>query len=140
LADQTLRVWDLESGQSLRTLQGHTGWVNGVVVTPDQYHAVSASADHTLRVWDLESGQSLRTLTGHTDVVSAVALTPDGRRAVSASADHTLRVWDLESGECIAAYTAEGSITRCAVALDGRTIIATDRVGRGHFLWLEEVF
>ena len=27
--DKTLRVWDLESGQCLRTLEGHSGAVNG---------------------------------------------------------------------------------------------------------------
>ena len=81
--DQTLRLWDLESGQTLRTLEGHTDWVRAVAVTPDGRRAVSASGDQTLRLWDLESGQTIRTLEGHTDWVSAVAVTPDGRRAVS---------------------------------------------------------
>ena len=63
--DKTLRVWDLESGQSIRTLEGHSSRVTGVAITPDGRRAVSASDDKTLRVWDLESGQSLRTLEGH---------------------------------------------------------------------------
>jgi WD40 repeat protein len=64
--DQTLRVWDLESGQTLRTLQGHKDVVSAVAVTPDGRRAVSGSDDATLRLWDLESGQTLRTLQGHT--------------------------------------------------------------------------
>ena len=44
--DRTLRLWDLESGQTLRTLEGHTDWVNAVAVTPDGRRAVSASAGH----------------------------------------------------------------------------------------------
>jgi WD40 repeat protein len=43
--DSTLRVWDLESNQSLRTLEGHTSGVNGVTVTPDERCTVSASWD-----------------------------------------------------------------------------------------------
>ena len=82
-SDHTLRFWDLESGQTLHTFEGHTGWVNAVAITPDGRRAVSASSDRTLRLWDLESGQTLRTLGGHTELVSAVALTPDGLRAVS---------------------------------------------------------
>jgi WD40 repeat protein len=85
----------------------------------------------------LESGQLVRTLEGHLDVVNAVAVTPDGHVAVSASSDHTLRVWDIESGICIAVFTGESPISRCAIAPDGRTIIAREKSGRGHFLRLE---
>jgi WD40 repeat protein len=52
--DKTLKVWDLETGRALRTLEGHSNWVRGVAVTSDGQRAVSASYDHTLKVWDLE--------------------------------------------------------------------------------------
>src|ERR1035441_8954013 len=45
-SDQTLRVWDLESGACLRTLE-HTGLV-GEGVTPDCRRAVSGSWDKTV--------------------------------------------------------------------------------------------
>ena len=53
--DNTLKVWDLESGRALRTLEGHSACVSGVAVTPDGKRAVSASEDKTLKVWDLET-------------------------------------------------------------------------------------
>jgi DNA-binding beta-propeller fold protein YncE len=46
--DSTLKVWDLETGQALRTLEGHSGWVHDVAVAPDGKRAVSASDDKTL--------------------------------------------------------------------------------------------
>jgi hypothetical protein len=66
-------------GPLLRTLEGHTSFVNAVAVTPDGRHVVSGSNDTTLKVWDLESGEVLRTMEGHSDTVEAVAITPDGR-------------------------------------------------------------
>ncbi|MGA8027723.1 MAG: hypothetical protein WB992_11300, partial [Bryobacteraceae bacterium] len=54
--DSMLKVWDLENGRELRTLEGHSSWVNSVAVTADGKRAVSASDDHTLKVWDLERG------------------------------------------------------------------------------------
>ena len=123
--DNTLRVWDLESGQSVRTLEGHSDSVHGVAITPDGRRAVSASSDKTLRVWDLESGQSVRTLEGHSRSVHGVAITPDGRRAVSASWDNTLRVWDLESGQSV--RTLEGhssSVNGVAITPDGRRAVS----------------
>ena len=34
----------------VRTLEGHSGYISGVAVTPDGRRAVSASGDHTLKV------------------------------------------------------------------------------------------
>jgi formylglycine-generating enzyme required for sulfatase activity len=134
-----LRLRDLESGQLLRTFEGHTGLVNAVAVTPDGRRAVSGSSDGTLRIWDLGTGQTLRTLKGHTSSVNAVAVTPDGRRAVSSSNDGTLRLWDLESGKEIATFTGEDRMCCCAVTPDARTIVAGDDSGRLHILRLVEV-
>jgi WD40 repeat protein len=136
--DQTLRLWDLGTGQTIRSFEGHTDRVWAVAVTPDGRRAVSASRDQTLRLWDLGTGQTIRPLEGHTDSVWAVAVTPDGRRAVSASWDKTLRVWDLVSGKEIATFTGESEMLSCAVAPDGRTIVAGDILGQVHFLRLVE--
>ncbi len=122
---ETLRLWDLESGQCLRTLAGHTGAVRSLSVTPDGRWAVSGSGDSTLRVWDLESGQCLRTLEGHTGRVYSVSVTPDGRRAVSGGEDKTLRVWNLESGQCL--RTLEGHskwVISVSVTPDGRWAVS----------------
>jgi WD40 repeat protein len=54
--DKTLRVWNLMTGEIERTLQGHTGPVNAMAVTPNGRHVVSSSYDSTLRVWDLKDG------------------------------------------------------------------------------------
>jgi WD40 repeat protein len=136
--DNTLRVWDLETGETKATLLGHTNFVRALAVTLDGRHAVSGSADKTLRLWDLESGQTLRTLEGHTDWIQAVAVTPDGRHVVSGSADSTVRVWDLKNGKEITTFTGEYEMWSCAFAPSGETIIAGDRSGRMHFLRLVE--
>jgi WD40 repeat protein len=49
-------VWDLANGECVRTLTGHSSYVNAVALTPDGNTAVSASRDKTLRVWDLANG------------------------------------------------------------------------------------
>jgi hypothetical protein len=63
--DKTLRIWDLESGESLRTLEGHTqGHCRGCDLrrAPRRLGVVGQNAADL----DLESGESLRTLEGHT--------------------------------------------------------------------------
>ncbi|WP_228369600.1 NB-ARC domain-containing protein [Methanothrix harundinacea] len=109
----------------LRTLKGHSSWVNAVAVSPDGRRAVSASYDNTLKVWDLERGEEIRTLKGHSNWVSAVAVSPDGRRALSGSYDNTLKVWDLERGEEIRTLKGHyGWVSAVAVSPDGRRAVS----------------
>ncbi len=126
---------DVESGETIRTLEGHTSGVRAVAVL-DERRVVSASQDHTLRVWDVESGETIRTLEGHTDGVNAVAVL-DERRVVSASDDHTLRVWDVESGETMAVFALDAPLSSVAVSADGCGVVAGDGLGGVHFLDLD---
>ncbi|MDT9246432.1 WD40 repeat domain-containing protein, partial [Limnospira sp. PMC 1249.20] len=126
--DNTLKLWDLETGTELATLTGHSDDVNAVVIAPDGKRAVSASDDKTLKLWDLETGTELATLRGHSDWVRAVAIAPDGKRAVSASEDETLKLWDLETGTELATLTGHsGSVKAVAITPDGkRAVSASD--------------
>jgi WD40 repeat protein len=135
-SDKTLKVWDVETGRELHTLQGHTNRVRGAALSGDGRRAVSASSDNTLKVWDVETGHELRTLRGHTGFVNSVALSGDGRRALSASADNTLKVWDVDTGETAATFTCDGAV-HCCTFIDDR-VIAGDAGGRVHFLRLEK--
>jgi len=123
--DNTLRVWDVESGRCLKILEGHSDVVCSVSLTPDGHRAVSGSKDKTLRLWDVESGRCLKTLEEHTGKVYSVSLTPDGCRAISGSEDNTLRVWDVESGRCLKVLEGHSDVV-CSVSLtpDGRQAIS----------------
>jgi WD40 repeat protein len=57
--DTTLKVWDLDTGEDLRTLAGHEAAVEAVAITSDGRRAVSGSTDNTLRVWDLETAEPI---------------------------------------------------------------------------------
>jgi len=94
--DGTVKVWDVDTGRVLRTLEGHSNSVYCVSMTPDGKRAVSASGDYTLKVWELDTGRVLRTMESHSGGFEGVAITADGKLAVSASSDKTLKVWDLD--------------------------------------------
>jgi WD40 repeat protein len=57
--DNTLRPWDLATGETLRTLEGHTSGVSAVALLADGSRALSGSRDNTLQLWDLATGRCL---------------------------------------------------------------------------------
>ena len=68
--DNTLKIWDIETGTELFTLIGHTNSVNAVAIARDGKTAISASDDNTLKIWDTQTGTELFTLIGHTESVN----------------------------------------------------------------------
>ena len=75
-------ILGLDTGETLRTLHGHSSGVNAVVVSPAGHRALSCSYDNTLRLWDLRDGKELVTLTVDGNV-KACSLAPDNRTIVA---------------------------------------------------------
>lgn len=108
----------------LMTLEGHTGSVSAVALTPDGLIAISGSADKTLRVWDLGIGRCKIIIEGHTQAINAVALSLDGKMAVTGSDDKTLRVWNIESGHCFKNLKGhDDGITSLALTEDMKRVV-----------------
>ena len=75
--DETIRIWDVHSGEHLQAFEGHTGGVNYIMFSRNGSWLVSGSSDETIRIWDVRTGEHLQTLEGHTGGVNSVAYSPD---------------------------------------------------------------
>jgi F-box/WD-40 domain protein MET30 len=86
--DKTVKVWNLDTGEVIRTMKGHTRVVRALQF--DQVMLVTGSSDRTLRIWNWRTGECLRVLEGHEDGV--ICLNYDRNTLASGSADHTIKV------------------------------------------------
>ena len=93
--EYTVKIWDLQTRQELKTLLGHTGDVCAVAFSSDGRWLATAGEDTTIRIWDAKSWKPVYTLRGHTGVVSSLAFIPNSQRLVSGSRDTTVKVWDV---------------------------------------------
>jgi WD40 repeat protein len=124
-ADGTLKIWDLTTGQCLKTIEGHDSGINSVAYNHDGRTVLSGSWDNTLKLWDISTGQCLKTLLGHDYGVISVAFSPDGKAALSGSADNTLKLWDIATGKCIKTFTGHTAyVTSVAFSPDGKTVLS----------------
>jgi len=61
--DQTIKIWNLETGELEKTLIGHTGAVRAIAISSDGQNIVSGSHDKTVRLWSLETREEISILT-----------------------------------------------------------------------------
>ena len=99
--DQTLRLWNAETGQCVKVLRGHTHFVMCCDFSTKGNMLVSGSMDETIRIWEVRSGDLLKEVPAHSDPVTSVKFSPDSSMFVSSSYDGLCRVWDTETGKCL---------------------------------------
>ena len=123
--DNTIKIWNLATGNLIRTLSGHSGWVKSVVISPDGQTLVSGSDDNTIKIWNLATGNLIRTLSGHSGWVKSVVISPDGQTLVSGSDDNTIKIWNLATGNLIRTLSGHSLyVNSVAISPDGQTLVS----------------
>ncbi len=90
--DTTIKIWDIDSCQEIRTLTGHASGVRCLQF--DDTKLISGSIDRSLKVWNWRTGECISTYTGHAGGV--IGLHFDSTIVASSSMDKTIKIWDFE--------------------------------------------
>jgi len=103
--DKTIKIWSFETGECLRTLEGHARGI--ACIQFEGNIIVSGSSDRSIKIWDVTRGECIRTLDGHEGLVRTLQFT--GKRIISGGYDETLKIWDRESGKMLANMVGQHS-------------------------------
>ena len=144
--DQTVRLWDVQSGEALGCLTGHQAPILTTVFSPDGAWLMSGSDDQSIRVWDMHSGvesgargQTARLLQGHYGAVTALAVSPQTSESqsllVSGSNDKTVRLWNLATGNALASLRGHSKWIQALVFTPNQTLLVGGNDGQNVRVW-----
>ncbi|KAI8896399.1 WD40-repeat-containing domain protein [Globomyces pollinis-pini] len=93
--DNTIRLFDKETGELLCDYQGHVNsqYRLSPCFTSTDSHVISGSEDGKIHFWDLVEGQIVKTLDAHSRVVTSVKYHPNLHTMISCSFDGTAKLW-----------------------------------------------
>lgn len=93
--DKLVKVWSLSNCKLRTDLQGHTGYLNTVTVSPDGSLCASGGKDGVAMLWDLTEGKRLYSLEAG-DIIHSLVFSPNRYWLVAATTS-CIKIWDLES-------------------------------------------
>lgn len=133
--DQTIRLWDPDTGRDLRLLRGHMGAIHALAFSPDGRVLASGSADTSIRLWDVETGKELNAVTSNFGAVRAVTFSPDGKTIATGGTDGSLRIWEAATGKEIKSVRGQfGVVFSIRYSPDGKMLATGSSDSQVH-LW-----
>ena len=100
--DNTVRLWDVETGKQIRQFDGHTNWVWCVEISNDNKWIVSGSFDKTIRLWDVKTGKQVRQFDAGNNQLCSVVISNDSKWLCYVSSYKTIRLRNtFDIGESI---------------------------------------
>jgi WD40 repeat protein len=96
--DNTVRIWDAETGQEIRVIRGHNGAVGYALFSPNGQTIVSRD-NKSIYFWNIANGELLRTISSpnNADFTSSLAYSPDGTK-IAAVTGNRIIVFDSQNG------------------------------------------
>ena len=108
--DTTIKVWDRNNGQLIKTLLGHRGPVNAVQVRGNLL--ASASGDGMAKLWRLEDGICVKEFQSRDRGLACVEFSEDGRTIFAGGNDKVIYEYDTVTGQRIRELKGHADLVR----------------------------
>ncbi|KAE9614268.1 putative transcription factor WD40-like family [Lupinus albus] len=92
--DSTVKIWDVELGKSIYSLNGHRDPVYSVAFSPNGEYIASGSLDKSVHIWSLKDGKIVKTYSGNGGTFE-VCWNKEGDKLAASFADNTVSILDF---------------------------------------------
>jgi WD40 repeat protein len=133
--DETVVVWDAESGEPLLKLEADEELVSSVAWSPDGSR-LAVSGGRSIFVWNAETGEQVVNLDTGLLMINSICWSPDGEQLASVSWDGPTTVWDGETGEQLGVLEGDSNAASVSWSPDGEYLaVGYDQQSLGAVVW-----
>jgi WD40 repeat protein/type II secretory pathway predicted ATPase ExeA len=141
--DQTVKFWDVATGQGLGNIADEIKGVEALAFSDDGHWLAAETSSNTVALWDATTGREIRTLPGNQpsgllsrgNWVYSIAFSPDSRWLASGVDDKTVRLWEVKTGRAVRDLPGlRRSVIYIAFSPDGRWL-ASGGDGKTIEIW-----
>lgn len=134
-----VKLWDLQSRETLFDLRGHTVGrrITSAVFLPGTNRGLTSSADQSVAQWNLDEGiEFTKLLLRHPDAVTSLVVRPGTHQVLTACTDGKARLWNADAGgEPIAAFDAKSALDDVSIDASGNLALAVDGQNQLIHMW-----
>ena len=121
--DRNIKLWDVASGQCIRTF-GENTQAESIIFSPDGKKALSNNLNNTIKMWDVETGKCIRTFAENRPGFESVCFSPDGKTVLSRDSE-TIELFDIETWQCLRTFNGHKMpVLSVCFAPDGKTAVS----------------
>jgi hypothetical protein len=133
--DDSIQVWNANTGQLLQTLSSPGNTVNAPAFSSDGRFLATGGESRNVKVWDLQTGALHQTFSDHSGDIKACLFSADRRWLATASEDKTIKIWEVFTGQLKQTLSNhEGSVNSLTFSADG-TLAASGSADGSVKLW-----
>ncbi|QDU93727.1 WD40 repeat domain-containing protein [Lignipirellula cremea] len=123
--DHLVRIWNRETGELERRLDGHLDWVRTVAFSPDGAALVTGGNDRTIVVWNPATGEQLAQLGDKSRAIASMAFSPDGKTLAVVGFEQSLQLFDFPAGTLNRTLDCPCRDMRCVAFSPNGTLLAS---------------
>ncbi|MCP4700861.1 MAG: WD40 repeat domain-containing protein [Gammaproteobacteria bacterium] len=131
-ADNSARIWNVETGKEMLAIDKHKDWVTRAVFSPgNDKHLITVSLDETAWLWEIvkEKLTPLFPLSGMENAwINHAAFSTDGQHIVTACGDNVARLWDVSAKKRIQVFAGhEGEVNYAVFSPDSLRVVTASK-------------
>lgn len=120
--DNTVKIWDFETGRMVKNISYHSGRVETVCFHPKERLVLSAGSDSVIYLCNVENGEIIHKYFTE-DIVNSLSFRIDGKYFASGGNDMIVKYFKTETGEQVRSFTGHRKMVHCVkVSPDGKFI------------------
>ena len=119
--DRSIKIWSLETGECLKTLQDHRDWVTCILIISNN-RFISSSVDKTIKIWNINSYECLNTLKNKNGIYSLCSIS--NNQIACGCLNGTIVIWNLDKSKKVKTFKAHNDWIPSLILADKTKLIS----------------